>query len=205
MKRFAFFLMCGLIISGCASSPPPPPHTIDLADQRVPSPLANKAQIVFIQPFKPIGGYIQSTALYDLKDTKKEFLGIVTTEGKVVVNVDPGQHLFMSTGFGVNFLQANVEAGKRYYVLSRFIAYVGYQLRPIRNGAVSNFNTRMPEFQEWLKACRIVETTPAGLSWVAANQAAFDKAQASAWETYQRKSADEFAQLTLNPEDAIAQ
>jgi hypothetical protein len=59
----------------------------------------------------------------------------------IVQNVDPGKHLFIAhTVSFSHFLEADVEAGKRYYVLLRFIYGRGMQLRPIRTSGDSEFS-----------------------------------------------------------------
>lgn len=204
MNRYAWILLCLFLVAGCATEPPPPPLTVEVANQQIAQPPKDKAQIVFMQPFKPIGGGSHAIAIFEIKDSKKEMQALLSSRSKAIVLVEPGKHLFMSTGFGASFLKADVEAGKRYYVLSRFIAYVGYQLRPIRKTTVSDYNTTIPEFQEWLRACSIVTPTAEGLNWVSANRAMFDKVQTDAWGSWQRKNPEEHAQLTLNSDDDVA-
>lgn len=206
MKRIALALCGILLLAGCASAPEPA-FTVEAADQNVPAPAADKAQIVFIQPFKPLGGN-QVTGLFEAQGASgRTLLAATSSKSKAIVDVAPGQHLFMSNGFGTSFMRASVEAGKRYYVLVRFVAYVGYQMRPIRRNGPSDYNAGIAEFQDWLHSCPVVTGTPelATSAWFMTHPELIDKAQASAWESWARKAPEEQAELTLNPGDDIAQ
>ena len=208
MKHLTGILLCAALLVGCATAPPPPLFTVPAASQAVAPPPADKAQIIFLQPFKPVGG-TADTALYEIRGTSRELLGFVSSKTRFVKLVEPGQHMYMAMGgFGAHFLQADVEAGKRYYVLSRFIAYVGYQLRPVLPSGPSDYSASIPQFGEWLRESTIVDSTPEGMAWYAdwgaKNQATIDKMQARGWETWQRKTLQERAELTLLPIDAVA-
>jgi hypothetical protein len=192
--------LCFVLLSGCASAPTSLRIT-QSPDQTLSPPPPDKAQIVFLQPFKPLGGYAD-TPLYDITADKAELLNVLSSKGKVAVLVTPGQHTFMISGMGVAALQANVEAGKRYYVLSRFRAYIGYQLRPIRKGDPSEFSTSNPEFAQWLQDTTF-ETMNASGQALYSSPATVGKWKADALDKWSRLSTDEGKQLTLNTEDAV--
>jgi hypothetical protein len=199
---FAVATFCFFMLAGCASVPSLQ-RTALSADQAINSPPSDKAQIIFLQPFKPLGGMAE-TPLYDITGGDAKLLNVLSSEGKVVVLVDPGKHMFMAGGMGVQVMSADVEAGKRYYVLSRFIAYVGYQLRPIRNAGQSDYGVNNPKFKAWLGGTKVVRMTPAGES-LYSNASAVNKLKAAGLDKWQRKSQDEREQLTLDTGDYIDQ
>ena len=202
IKSSALIFCCAVLLAGCASAPLPPMTEL-VADQTMPPPPPDKAQIIFLQPFKPLGGS-HVTGIYEVKGAERNLLGALSSQTKMVRLVEPGQHLYMVNGFGGGFLRANVEAGKRYYVLSRFIAYVGYQLRPVRRTGPSDYNATIPDFRDWIALPSVV-VTPSGTAWLVDNKAAFDKNYTNAWEAWLQRSDSQRAELTLNPEDAVPQ
>jgi hypothetical protein len=191
--------LCVFLISGCASTPPP--RTTQSPDQTLSPPPPDKAQIVFLQPFKPIGGNAD-TALYDITADKAELLNVLSSQGKFAVLVTPGRHMFMIYGMGLSELEANVEAGKRYYVVSRFRAYMSYQLRPIRTTGPSEFSVNSPQFGQWLANTKFETMSASGQS-LYADSATVTKWKASALDKWSRLSTDEKEELTLRAGDAV--
>jgi hypothetical protein len=96
-----------------------------------------------------------------------------------------------------------VAAGKRYYVLMRFIYAQGMQLRPIRPAGPSDFSVANKDFPEWVAITRFVEKTPAADDHDRQFGASFAKAQADGLADFRKKSLAQRAELTLNVEDAI--
>jgi hypothetical protein len=131
-------------------------------------------------------------------------MGMLGSKMKLVQNVDPGEHLLMSMGMVAHFMDADVEAGKRYYVLLRFLYGRGFQLRPIRNSGGSEFSVTNPKFNSWLMDCSIVEKTADADSWYAKYKDQVDKTQAHYLVEWQGKSSNQRDELTLRKEDAIA-
>lgn len=186
-------------IAGCASTP----LVIDSTDQALAPPPANKAQIVFLNPSNSIGGAFL-TGVYDVKNSDKEFLGMLGSKMKVVQNVEPGKHLFMAHTIAyAHFLDADVQAGKRYYVLLRFIYGRGLQLRPIRNSGGSEFSVNNPKFAEWNSESKFVVKTPDADAWYTKYKNAVDDAQTKGWADWQQKTPEQKVELTLNKEDHI--
>lgn len=200
LSGIAVAVFCLFLLASCASGPLLQ-RTAPSADQVINAPPPGKAQIIFLQPFKPLGGMAE-TPVYDLTAGNARLLNVLSSKGKVVVLVDPGKHMFMAGGMGAQVMSANVEAGKRYYVLSRFIAYVGYQLRPIRSTGPSEYGVNNPKFREWRDETKVVDMTAAGKS-LYSNAATIGKLQASGLDRWKRKSQGERDQLTLNAGDYI--
>ncbi|HXI37688.1 MAG TPA: hypothetical protein VNH80_12330, partial [Burkholderiales bacterium] len=89
------------------------------ADQSLPAPSAGKAQIVFIRATDAFIYKILSW-LAEVTPEKDVLISSMQNKTKVVYETTPGEHLFMShSPVWTHFMIANVEAGKRYYVLVR--------------------------------------------------------------------------------------
>lgn len=200
LSAFVAAVFCCIVFAGCASVPSTT-RTALSADQVISFPPPDQAQIIFIQPFKPLGGMAE-TPIFDITGGNAKLLNVLSSKGKVVVLVDPGQHMFMAGGMGVHVMSADVKAGKRYYVLSRFIAYVGYQLRPIRNAGTSEYGVNNPKFKAWIADTKVMGMTPAGAS-LYSNAAMVSKFKLEGMDKWKGLSQDEREQLTLNAGDYI--
>jgi hypothetical protein len=108
------YLLAGFVVllSGCAGgitrmeSMP--------AESAAPTPLPGKAMVVFMRP-SGLGFAVQST-VYEVKGTEVDMIGIVAAKTKVAYQVDPGKRVFMAVGESADFMSANVQAGRTYYV-----------------------------------------------------------------------------------------
>jgi hypothetical protein len=192
-----------LLLGACAS---PPPFFTATPDQTVPVLGQDKAQIVFLNPSNAISGAFLAQ-LYELNGENREFLGALGPKTKTVVNVDAGGHLFMLNQAGLGqFVQANVAAGKRYYVMTRFVYGRGLQLRPIRPaGGNPEFTVGNPRFREWLNESQLVVKTADADAFVQKYKTQIDEAQKRGMEEWQAKRPDQKDELTLNREDSIDQ
>lgn len=190
-----------LSLAACVATPPN--FFTPAADQTLPPLTSERAQIVFVHPG---GGFIALLShLYELNGEQRQYLGTLGAKTKLVYNVAPGQHVFMgnSVGFG-HILEANVEPGKRYYVLLRYVHGRGYQLRPVRNsGGSPEFTVGNPQFRQWLAESQVVNRTAEAEAWQTQYKSFNDDAYARGWKEWQEKRPDQRAELTLNPEDSI--
>lgn len=204
MKRLLAVLLSFALVAlvGCASEPAPPMF-VEAAYQNLPPPPADKAQIVFLEPINSIQGLLP-VGLYDVHDSGRTLLAITGAHSKAAVLLSPGTHRLMASHSGLiaHFLEAKVEAGKRYYVLVRFIYGRGFQLRPLRTSGESDYSVHSRNFPEWMSGTTLVETTPAGAAHFGRMQNALDKTQAEAWASWLGKTDKEREELTLNPQDA---
>ena len=193
-----------LLVAACAE--PPPPFFNATPDQTVPAPRADKAQVVFLNPANAISGAFLAQ-IYEVKGESKDFLGMLGPKTKMFVNVDPGKHLFMLNQAGLGqFVEANVDAGKRYYVMTRFVYGRGLQLRPVRPaGGDPEFTTGNPRFREWVNESQLVVKAADADAFVAKYKERIDEAQQRGWTEWQAKRPDQRAELTLNREDSVDQ
>jgi hypothetical protein len=207
MKLQAMLVASVLALSGCASAPSHPQAMLfenSPATVLAPPP-ADKAQVVFVMP-KNLFVETAAVELYDVGATDSTLLALVPSHGKTVHLVAPGRHQFMTRfgAAGTHIMDADLVAGKRYYVLMRFIYGGGFQLRPIRTSGPSDYSAANKDFPSWLSSTRFVAKTPAGDEWYATNKPVVMKAQAGALEVWGKKSPEQRAELTLNANDAFA-
>ena len=191
-----------LLLASCAE--PPPPFFNAAPDQTLPAPRADKAQVVFLNPANAISGAFLAQ-IYEVKGESKDFLGMLGSKTKMSVNVDPGKHHFMLNHAGLGqFVEADVDAGKRYYVMTRFVYGRGLQLRPVRPaGGDPEFTVGNPRFNEWLTESQLVVKTKDADDWLAKYKDRVDEAQARGKTEWDAKRPDQRAELTLNREDSI--
>jgi len=184
----------------------PPPVFVDAPSQELAPPPADKAQIVFLEPVNKVQGYFP-VGLYELDGDTRTLFAITGSQTRTVLLVDPGKHRFMSTNVltKVHFLDADVEAGKRYYVLVRFIYNEGFQLRPIRTTTVSDFNMVGADWKQWITDTpRNVVKAPLGDEQFGKEKVVkrIDKFYAKAVEAWNKKTPAEREELHLVPGDA---
>jgi hypothetical protein len=208
VKRLVLIALAVLASTGVAAKKEKPkPWVAEAPNYVLAAPPADQAQIVFVEPINKIQGMFPICIL-DVTGDQQKLLAMSWWKGKTVALLPAGKHLLYAPS---HIMEANVEAGKRYYVLLRFIYAQGFQLRPIRTSGTSPYRTTSPDFQKWLKETRWVEKTPeadlvCGESTAdAATAAATANGVQNAQNNWQAKTAAEAAELTLNPEDAVAE
>lgn len=178
----------------------------DAPSQELAPPPPDKAQIVFLEAINRVQGYFP-TGIWLLEGEKQTLIATTIWESRTQVLLDPGQHRLMSNSFLslCHFLDVDVEAGKRYYVLVRFSYGDGMQLRPIRTTAVSDFNMVGADWKEWIaKTQRLVVKT------AVADEAFYrpkivkrrEKFYAKSIEAWNKKTEAQKAELKLTREDA---
>jgi hypothetical protein len=203
MKSLCIAALLALALSGCAS---PPPLNQLSTQQTVQSPPADQAQIVFLNPANSVTGAFL-VGLYDIAGGERTLYGMSGPMSKIVQTVTPGKHRFMAhnTAGGISYLlDADVQAGKRYYVLLRFVYGRGLQLRPIKVDSSAEFSPQNPKFQEWVKDTKVVEPTAETPNWYAKYSSGVDKSQAAAIAEWEAKDASQKQQLTLSTTDFVA-
>lgn len=172
--------------------------------QDLPPVSADKAQIVFV---KPGGGMWAGlpVGVLEIVGEKRDLIGVLSQSERVTYDVSPGKHRFMShiTPAVVHFLDAEVEAGKRYVVLVRFLYGNGFQLRPIRPGEQGDFSTSNPDFAEWLSDTGAADPKHAKVRWYLRKDDKVAKHQARFQPYWERKTDAERGELTLRVQDAL--
>ncbi len=170
------------------------------------APPADMAQVVFIDPTNAIANAFPP-ALYDTSATPRNYLVTMAAHANAVQLLTPGHHLLMVRQMAVTqFLDANVEAGHRYYVLVRFIYGHGFQLRPLRStgmGGADEFSVANPKFGEWLSDAKWITRTPAMDAWNEQTAPKADEVQAKGLVEWNAKTPEQRAELSLTRADAF--
>lgn len=197
--------MLSTVVGGASAKEKPKPLFVVAADQTLAPPPADMAQVVFLEPINSIQGLIP-VGLFEIDGDKRTQLATTGSKSKVALLFTPGRHTLMANHSGMiaHFLDIDVEAGKRYYVLVRFIYGNGFQLRPIRASGPSDYSIANKDFARWNSDTRFVEQTEEGIAAFDRNKENIDKSQAKGWAKWLAKTPEERAELTLTPADAIA-
>jgi hypothetical protein len=207
MVKPLLIIVAAFAASGAVAREKPKPVVVEVPGYVLAPPPADQAQIVFVEPINKIQGLFP-IAIYELVGDQRSLLAVSWWKGRTVALLPPGKHMLFATPGGLgHVMEANVEAGKRYYVLLRFIYANGFQMRPLRTSGTSEYRTTSPDFAKWIKETRWVEKTPDAEPFFATErvQAAIDTGQQNAMNNWQAKTAAEAAELTLTPQDAVAE
>ncbi|MEO5688914.1 MAG: hypothetical protein ABIR54_16275 [Burkholderiaceae bacterium] len=198
-----FFACAALLaaLAGCATPPPAPALFVESA-AGYHLPPRDMAQIVFFAP-GDLPAANDANALFELDGDRRMLIAALAGHGEALVDVQPGHHVFMACGREAFLLEANVEAGARYYVLMRAVGRQGLQPLPMRMTEDAEISNRNPASGQWLIDTGLVDLTPAAGVWFTTRSARIAAAQSAAQAAWQRKSAAGRAALTLQPEDAV--
>jgi hypothetical protein len=187
---------------GCATGPKVP-FFVEASNQTLAPPPSDKAQIVFLEPFNSIGSNIP-VGIFDVTGGGRTMIGATTAHSKIAVLFTPGHHLLVDNpGGNAHYLDVNVEAGKRYYVLMRFIYGNGFQMRPLRPSGSSDYTVLNKSFPAWISESQFVEKTASTDSFYERFKDSMIKTEAESWKSWLNKTPQEREELTLNPQDAI--
>lgn len=169
-----------------------------LADVAPPS--ADTAQVVFLKPAN-MGG--DPVGIFDVDASGRRYLGGLPRQSRIAVELAPGRHRLMSYyGKHAHFLDADLEAGKRYFVVLRYIYGQGFQLRPIRPSA-AHWTAEHPKFAIWLAETSVQEPRKNAERWFIERRPMVQRAQDEAQVLWERKSDGQRDELTLRPDDAL--
>lgn len=169
----------------------------------LPSPKAGMAQIVFLRPGPVVYGHMPAE-LFELGAADRQLIGMMDVKTKMIVDVEPGKHRFMSVAYGdAHFLEGDFEAGKRYYVLVRFIMSRGYQLRPIKLNGPGDYSPKNPQFANWIADTALLKKTSAMDKAYTKKKKRVDKIQAKSWPLWTSRTAEQRAELTFKKEDSV--
>ena len=144
----------------------------------IPQPTASDAVIVFIIPgmtsesgaYQPSYGLAHSVSLHDVSTAERKIVGIISTGQKLAYRARPGRYEFMSASFtSTDFMEANVAAGRTYYVVVQVqagsIYNPRYGFRPVRAG---DFESGL--FRRWETNTSFVDRPEAWERWSKNNE-----------------------------------
>jgi len=75
----------------------------------------DQANIVFLRssPFN----YKEITSVYEVTGQKLQFIGLLNNDTRLTYTVAPGHHLFLVASSTVDYMRAEIEAGRVYYAI----------------------------------------------------------------------------------------
>lgn len=157
---------------------------VRIDDSRLPSP--GKALIYFVRT-QNFGGAISVQLVAD-----KRPMSWIRRKTFVVHECDPGKHEFASISEGGSLLDAEVLAGKVYYV--QVAIHMGFGRARSHFEVIRPGSEAMDEFLETKNDLRAITTTEEGLAWYETNRREVETTIAK-----ERKDAEEIE--VMKPED----
>lgn len=196
-KILAFILTAGLtlLLVGCASSVMTKAPSPDLKP-----PPAGMAEIVFMRD-SFVAGAIGCDLLEVDKSGKLKFIGVVANGTKIAYLTPPGHKVFMAYGTAADFMEANVVAGKTYFVILRpNWGTGGFAPTPIRQRN-DKWSMQSPDFSKWLSDTDLVVTNETAPAYFKQNKADLEKIYTKYWTRFQQKTPIQRRERTLDPQD----
>lgn len=128
-----------IILSGCASPMMKQVQKIDLAE-------TNKAMVTFLRP-TVFGGAIQF-GMWD----GDQFVGILSANSYIQYLVTPGEHYFLGKAENWSCVKANLEAGKKYYIIGK--VFPGIWKARIAFDPIKTGDEPQSQVDEWMKTLK---------------------------------------------------
>ena len=203
MNKLPRILSCIALLfalAGCVSSP----YMTEVASQEIRPPTPDKVKIVFMRP-SPMGTAILFD-LFDVVDGQLTFVGVLATRTKIVYETTPGQKVFMaSSPMAADFMLGNLQGGKIYYSIVRPVHFTGRVIpTPIKTHANDReFSMSSPDFASWVADTKLYSPKPEAQDWFREEKARYQDIYTDFWSRFQRKTPEEKAERTLNPEDGV--
>ena len=167
------------------------------ATEQDPKPAEGKAMVVFLRP----SGYGNTTAasLYLAPDGALIPLAVMYHHEKYAVQVDPGKHRFMVNGSKVLFLDAELEAGKRYYVTLRS------EMIPMAASPYARDSAHSQVFAEAMARAQWIERAPKLDEWYAQHRLELEQRKADALRLWLDPEWTEAPRRKMAAEHALAE
>jgi len=179
-----------LVFAGVANAKKP--------SNSVPAVKTEQAQIVFLR-HSTVNSRL-STLLYDTTSGTPKVIGLMGNNRKLVVDVPPGEHVFMVGSMPYcDFMKATVLANKRYNAVVVPKWMNSYSMRPVRHEG-GQFSYGSEDFADIQKFTTLAGKAPE--SFVKEELAKAEEDYAKKWAQWQNKLPEEKALLTLRAEDS---
>jgi hypothetical protein len=141
--------------------------------------------------------------LFDVTSGEPKLLGKISNNRKLVLDVPPGDYVFMVGPMGLfDFMQASVSADKRYFAIVAPIWPANYILRPVRHQD-SPFLYSSTDFDRILKKTKLAD--PYSETMDEDKTRKLGEFYRARWEKWQTKTAEEKLSLTIRPEDSFSE
>lgn len=177
---------------------------MDVAPEQNPVPEPGKALLVFVRA--SYYGAMFTASVFNAPDDGIEFLGAVDNHQKLAVQMQPGRHRLMVFDENADFLDAELVAGRTYYVLVSprpGALSMRFSLFPLHNRTDAEYNVLGADFRKWTQAGRYVVRTPRADAWYAGNQRRIEQKKAAYLLKWNKMAPEDRALLVLNADDGV--
>ena len=170
--------------------------------QQITPPSKGKAKIVFMRD-SFVASAISSEIL-EVKNGDLSLVGVLPNGNKIAFETTPGKKTFMAYGTAADFMTADVQAGKIYYVIVRpNWGTGGFAPTPVRADGTSEYNTSSADFKDWRDGTTLITQKPNAAAWFAGKKAEYQQIYTTYWARFQQKNGQELAERHLNPQDGV--
>lgn len=191
-------LVLVLLMSGCQSG------LMTKAGNTSQTVVPDDATVVFLRP-SVFGGAVQAS-VYDVTGGQTIFGGIVSSKTSVQMHVPAGQHLFMVIGENADFMNAELSAGKTYYVWVRprpGVWKARFSLIPIHNDPSAKYNLQSNDFADWKRDSAPVVKTASADAWYQQNKTDIESKRLDYMKKWDRMEPQDKAELALHADDGV--
>jgi len=190
-------------LAGCAST------MMEVASQEIRPPAPEKVKVVFMMRY-PLSGRVAPVAagdLFEVVDGELNFIGALAAGSKIAYETTPGQKVFMASGNSgaADFMLGSLAGGKIYYSVVTINPWIGSLIpRPVKaNANEREVSMATPEFASWVKDTKLYAPKAEAKDWFSREKDRLQDVYKDYWARFQRKTPEEKAERTLNPEDGV--
>jgi hypothetical protein len=149
---------------------------------------SNKSATIVFMRSSFVSGAIGAEVI-EIDGDKMRFVGKLPNGTKIAHETSPGEKVYMIYGTAADFMIANVEAGKTYYVIARpNWGTGGFAPTPIRKTAPSKYNMQTVEFKEWKDDTELYVKNADADPWFTEKQPKFKEIYDNYWSRFQTKN-----------------
>jgi hypothetical protein len=201
MNRLPRILSCIALLSaltGCATS-----LMTQVGSPEIRPPGPDKVKIVFMRT-----SFVSSAIgaeIFEVVDGQLNFIGALAKGTKIVHETTPGQKVFMAYGTAADFMLGNLSGGKIYYSIVRPNWGTGGMIpTPVKAYATNReFTLTSPEFASWVADTKLYAPNAEATGWFSREKPRYQGIYAEYWSRFQRKTPEEKAERTLEPQDGV--
>ena len=197
VKHLAIVVLA-LSLAACGGSSMMRPTSL----QTITPPSKGKAKIVFMRSSFVASAI--SADILEIIDGKVHLVGVLPNGDKIAFETTAGKKTFMAYGTAADFMTADVQAGKIYYVILRpNWATGGFAPTPIRADGTTEYNTSTTDFKDWRANTTLIEQKPGAKAWFNGKKAEYQELYTKYWARFEHKNAQQMAARHLNPQDGV--
>lgn len=187
-------------VTGCSSTP-----KLMASGKAVFPSEPDKARVVFLR-YSSFAALVDEAFVFVLDGDEERFIGQLPTGRRIQVDLTPGKHTFMVSGSTADFMNAELVAGKTYYVIvtPHYSSNgIGFSPWPIRKQE-GDYMQSSDQFKKWLAKCKpLTVIGPAANDWLLKQGDQFHQQRTTDHARWLSKSAADVDRRTLHAEDGV--